>query len=140
MERITKQEFYLNVAKTISERSTCIHAHVGAILVKDDMIIAQGYNGSPRGKQNCCDLGQCQRDLNVTVKVGSPISYESCVAVHAEMNTIINAARHHGGVIGATMYVHYERVDKRKVKRHVCKLCQAVILNAGIKEIITDGE
>jgi len=135
MVRISKEQFYFNVAKTISERSTCLHAHVGAILVKNDMIISQGYNGSARGEENCCDIGTCSRPESIYI-VGTPNNYELCKSIHAEMNTIINAARHNGGTIGATMFVYYNRIDGRDVHGHVCNMCTFAIKNAGIIEVL----
>ena len=63
MERISKREYYLDIAFAVSKRSNCLKRHYGAVIVKDDVIIATGYNGSPRGQENCCDVGMCHRML-----------------------------------------------------------------------------
>ena len=61
LKRITKDEYYLGIALAVSKRSTCLKRHYGCVIVKDDIIIATGYNGSPRGEENCCDRGTCKR-------------------------------------------------------------------------------
>lgn len=66
-KRKSKIDYYLDIAKSVSERSTCLKRHYGAVIVKDDEIIATGYNGAPRGRENCCDIGQCLR-----IKLGIP--------------------------------------------------------------------
>ena len=89
MERTDKINYYLDIADTVSERSTCIRRHYGAIIVFNDEIISTGYNGAPRGRKNCVDLGECTRD-----KLGIPSGerYELCRSVHAEANAIISAS------------------------------------------------
>ena len=62
-KRISKIDTYLNVAEAFAYRSTCIKRKYGAVIVKDDVVISTGYNGSPRGYDNCCDLGVCPRPL-----------------------------------------------------------------------------
>ena len=90
MARISKRDYYLEIAKTVALRSTCLRRQYGAVIVKDDIIIATGYNGAARGETNCCDVGQCWREAN-----GIPHGerYEECVAVHAEDNAISQAAK-----------------------------------------------
>ena len=66
MERVSKANYYLDIAQTVSKRSTCLRKHYGAIIVKDDCIVSTGYNGAPRGRKNCSDLNFCMRDkLNI---------------------------------------------------------------------------
>ncbi len=60
-KRISKEDMYLNCAETFAYRSTCLKRKYGAVIVKDDAVISTGYNGSPRGYANCCDVGQCPR-------------------------------------------------------------------------------
>ena len=85
MARISKRDYYLEIAKTVALRSTCLRRQYGAVIVKDDIIIATGYNGAARGETNCCDVGQCWREAN-----GIPHGerYEECVAVHAEVQIL----------------------------------------------------
>ena len=80
MGRISKPEYYLNIAKAVALRSTCIRRKYGAVIVKDDRIIATGYNGSARGERNCCDTGECWREMN---NIPHGERYEECVAGHA---------------------------------------------------------
>ena len=66
MKRRDKINYYLDIAETVLERSTCLRRNFGAIIVKNDQIISTGYNGAPRGRQNCSDTDICSRDrLNI---------------------------------------------------------------------------
>ena len=100
MKRIDKENYYLDIAETVLERSTCMRRCYGAIIVKNDEIISTGYNGAPRGRKNCMDLGYCTREA---MNVPSGERYELCRSVHAEMNAIISAARR--DTLGATLYL-----------------------------------
>lgn len=133
--RISKTEYYLGIAKAVSMRSTCLRRQYGAVIVKDDVVISTGYNGSPRGSQNCCDTGECYREAN---NIPHGEQYEKCVAVHAEANAIISAARK--DMIGATLYL-YGREGNKEIKAEPCLMCQRLIQNAGIGKIIgSEGE
>lgn len=133
--RISKAEYYLGIAKAVSMRSTCLRRQYGAVIVKDDVVISTGYNGSPRGSQNCCDTGECYREAN---NIPHGEQYEKCVAVHAEANAIISAARK--DMIGATLYL-YGREGNKEIKAEPCLMCQRLIQNAGIGKIIgSEGE
>ena len=90
MKRIDKENYYLDIAETVLERSTCLRRCYGAIIVKNDEIVSTGYNGAPRGRKNCMDLGYCTREA---MNIPSGQRYELCRSVHAEMNAIISAAR-----------------------------------------------
>ena len=90
MDRISKENYYLDIAQTVLERATCLRRVYGAIIVKNDEIIATGYNGAPRGRANCVDMGYCSREAQ---KVPRGERYELCRSVHAEANAIISAAR-----------------------------------------------
>ena len=98
--RKSKDEYYLNIAEAVLTRSTCLRRKYGAVIVKDDEIISTGYNGSPRGWDNCCDLGYCVR---VQENIPHGQRYEECRSVHAEMNAIISASRR--DMIGSTLYL-----------------------------------
>ena len=122
MERRDKENYYLDIAQTVMERSTCCRGHYGAIIVRNDEIIATGYNGAPRGRINCTDLGYCiRRKLNVP----SGERYELCRSVHAEANAIISAAR--SECIGGTMYL---------VGRDSCRMCRMMMINAGLSRLV----
>ena len=86
MERVSKRNYYLDIAQTVLERATCLRRVYGAIIVKNDEIISTGYNGAPRGRKNCVDLGYCTREQ---LKVPRGERYELCRSVHAEANAII---------------------------------------------------
>ncbi len=133
MTRPSKNEYYMAIAKVVAERSTCLRAKVGAIIVKDDVIISTGYVGSARGEPNCCDVGECER---MKLKIPPGERYELCKSVHAEANAIINAARSGSNVVGANMYVYFERIDGGKVKHTgPCLMCARMIKNADITQI-----
>ena len=100
MPRIDKTNYYLDIAQTVSERSTCLRRHYGAIIVQNDEIVSTGYNGAPRGRKNCIDLGYCTREA---MNIPSGERYELCRSVHAEANAIISASRRE--VLGATLYM-----------------------------------
>ena len=124
----------MNIARDIAQRSTCLRAIAGAIVVKNDAIISQGYSGSPRGEPNCNDMGVCERD-RLCIEPGK--NYEICRSLHAEMNCIINAARNGVSVLDGDMYTYFERLDGQK-KKHgsPCLICSRMIKNAGIKKVI----
>ena len=98
-ERKSKDDYYLSIAGAVLARSTCLRRKYGAVIVRDDEIIATGYNGAPRGETNCCDLGYCFRQ-HQNIPHGE--RYEACRAVHAEANAIISASRR--DMIGSTLY------------------------------------
>ena len=128
MDRIKKDDYYLNIAESVSQRSTCLRRQYGAIIVNNDEVVSTGYNGAPRGERNCCDCGFCQREA-----LGIPKGerYELCVAVHAEQNAIISAARK--DMIGGTIYiVGLECSDGSYANPAPCKICRRFIKNAGI--------
>lgn len=133
MGRISKPEYYLNIAKAVALRSTCIRRKYGAVIVKDDRIIATGYNGSARGERNCCDTGECWREMN---NIPHGERYEECVAVHAEDNAISQAGRE---TIGATLYLAgFE--DGEVIRARPCMMCRRKIKNAGISRIVCANE
>ena len=89
MARIDKENYYLDIAETVLKRATCLRRCYGAIIVKNDEIVSTGYNGAPRGRKNCTDLGYCTRDA---LQVPSGERYELCRSVHAEANAIIGSS------------------------------------------------
>lgn len=147
MNRISKDEYYLGIALAVSKRSTCLKRHYGCVIVNDDIIIATGYNGSPRGEKNCCDIGKCKRENAERYS-----DYTNCNAVHAEQNAIIAAQRKN--MIGGTVYLACEEVvdveakiegissigkrqeyieDKNPIP---CNICLNMLKNAGIVRIV----
>ena len=129
-KRISKSEHYLNIAKAVAQRSTCIRRQYGAVIVKNDEIIATGYNGSARGEENCCDIGTCWRERN---NIPHGQQYEKCVAVHAEQNAIISAPR--DKLLGSTIYIYGEENGKT-IEAKPCEICHRMILNAGIENVV----
>ena len=140
MDRISKENYYLDIAATVLERSTCLRRCYGAIIVKNDEIISTGYNGAPRGRKNCADLGYCTREA---MNIPSGERYELCRSVHAEANCIISAARR--DTLGATLYMVCKNPRTGELIPHStsCSMCRRLIINAGIEKVIirdTDTE
>ena len=133
MKRIDKNNYYLDIAEVTLERATCIRRKWGAVIVKNDEIISTGYNGAPRGRKNCNDLGYCMRE-KLNIPRGE--RYELCRSVHAEQNAIISASRK--DTIDATLYiVGVNANDGSYVSKSMpCAMCKRVIINSGIKNII----
>ncbi len=133
MDRINKENYYLDIAQTVLERGTCLRRNFGAIIVNNDQIISSGYTGAPRGRRNCLDLGRCTREV-----LGIPRGerYELCRSVHAEANAIIHAARHE--MLGATLYLVGKEVSTGEYVKNTCScsMCKRLIINSGIKFVI----
>ncbi len=139
MERVSKHNYYLDIAQTVASRGTCLRRSFGAIIVQNDSILATGYNGPPRGRKNCCDLGYCMRE-KLAIPRGE--RYELCRSVHAEANAIIAAGRE--SMIGATLYMTCIDPHTKTVVGGVssCAMCKRMVINAGIEKVIVreDGE
>lgn len=133
MQRISKQEYYLSIAAQVAKRSTCLRRQYGAVIVKNDEIVATGYNGSPRGDANCCDSGECWRDVN---NIPHGEQYEKCVAVHAECNAIISASRNE--MIGSSLYLYGFENDEPMDNPLPCLICLRLIKNAGIASVFNN--
>ena len=133
MERVSKENYYLDIAQTVATRSTCLRKHFGAIIVKNDTIISTGYNGAPRGRLNCSDIGTCIRD---ELKIPRGERYELCRSVHAEANAIIAASREN--MLGATLYMACLDPKTADVVPNTCScaMCKKLILNAGIDKVV----
>lgn len=131
--RISKEQYYLNIAEEVTQRGTCLKNNYGAVIVKNDEIISTGYTGAPRGRKNCCDLGVCRRNIN---NMPSGQGYDLCRSVHAEQNAIISASRR--DMVGATLYLCgiNKRNGEYKKNTQPCSICKRMILNAGIKTVV----
>ncbi|MCL2089248.1 MAG: cytidine/deoxycytidylate deaminase family protein [Oscillospiraceae bacterium] len=131
--RMDKVNYYLRLAEVALERSTCSRRNYGAVLVKNDEIIATGYNGAPRGRRNCNDLSYCMRE-KLNIPRGE--RYEMCRSVHAEANAIISAER--SKMMGSTMYLAGKNAETQELETDVssCAMCKKLIINAGIKMVI----
>lgn len=144
MKRMSKDEYYLGIALAVCKRSTCLKRRYGCVIVKNDEIIATGYNGSPRGKVNCCDVGQCNR-VDIPHNSGD---YSECCSVHAEQNAMLSADRQK--MIGATLYLTGEEFVTfweensrtygdtwEEIKDAIpCPICERMIKNAGIIRVV----
>ena len=131
--RKDKINYYLDIAASVSERSTCLRRHYGCVIVKNDEIISTGYNGAPRGRKNCDDLGFCYRE-QMDIPRGE--RYELCRSVHAEQNAIISASRNE--LIDADLYmvgINAKTVEIEP-KSTSCMMCKRVVINSGIKRVI----
>ena len=131
--RTSKQNYYLDIADSVLERSTCLRRKYGAIIVRNDEIISTGSNGAPRGRRNCSDLGRCTRE---TLRIPSGERYELCRSVHAEANAIISASRR--DMIGASIYLvgRDARTGELLHDAMSCSMCKRQIINAGIDRVI----
>lgn len=130
-KRISKIDTYLNCAEVFAYRSTCIKRKYGAVIVKDDVVISTGYNGAPRGFENCCDLGECPR-MERDMHQGD--GYGICRAVHAEANALLNCSRQQ--TIGADLYLTGVNPEDNTIhKAKPCPLCARTIIQAGIRNV-----
>ena len=133
MNRRDKTNYYLDMAQVAPERSTCLRRGFGAVIVKNDVIVSTGYNGAPRGRSNCIDIGTCIR-----AKMGIPRGerYEFCRSVHAEANAIIAAPREQ--MLGATLYLVGRDMSTGEIMpdANSCPMCKRLIINAGIEKVV----
>lgn len=119
-------EYFLELARLVSKRSTCLRRRVGAVLVKDKKILATGYNGVPSGIRHCSDIG-CIRER---LKIPSGQRHELCRGLHAEQNVLLQAALHGVSTKGSVVYI----------TNQPCMICAKMLINAGIRQlIIADG-
>ncbi|HOE61513.1 MAG TPA: dCMP deaminase family protein [Kiritimatiellia bacterium] len=118
--------YFMEIARVTAMRANCSRRKVAAVVVSDNRIISTGYNGTPRGVTNCF-AGGCARCAG-TAPSGS--SLEECICVHAEQNAICQAAYYGTRLAGATIYVTISP----------CLTCAKLIINAGIKEVVYDGD
>ena len=126
--------YFIEIAKVVSTRSTCLRRRYGAVIVKDNVIISTGYNGAPRDAENCIDIKKCKRkELNIP----SGERYELCEAVHAEQNAIINGGPDR--MNGATIYIAGFEDNGNFASAEPCKLCSRMIRNARILKVVYLG-
>ena len=133
MQRISKENYYLDIAQTVLERATCLRRVYGAIIVKNDEIISTGYNGAPRGRRNCVDMGYCTREQ---LRVPRGERYELCRSVHAEANAIISASRR--DMVGGTLYLVGKNAQTGEILGDAtsCAMCRRMVINAGIVRVV----
>ncbi len=122
-DRISWDEYFMEMAELTARRSTCLRRHVGAVIVKDRHVISTGYNGAPRGLKHCAELGGCLRE---SLGIPSGERHELCRALHAEQNAIIQAAITGQNIEDGTIYI----------TNRPCSICAKMIINSGIRRIV----
>ncbi len=137
-KRVTKQEYYLGIAKEVAKRSTCFRRSIGAIIIRDDQIISTGYVGAPRKTKSSIEHGFCLRNK---LNIPHGHRYELCRSVHAEQNAIINAARAGVSLLGGDIYIFGKTVEEdRTIDAIPCFICKKMIINAGLKHVLCSGK
>ena len=132
MNRRDKINYYLDLAEVVAQRGTCLRKKYGAVLVKNDEVISTGYVGAPRGRRNCCDVGEC---IRTKLNVPRGERYELCRSVHAEANAIISASR--DKMIGSSLYLTGVEVESGEYVKDAicCSMCKRMVINSGIKDV-----
>lgn len=134
LHRPKREVYYCHIARTVSERGTCLRRRYGAVITNGDMtqIVSTGYAGAPRDTDNCIDRGTCARE-ELDVERGD--RYDLCRSVHAEMNAIIHAARRE--MVGGNLFLSGVSTSTGELESDAdaCKLCKRVIINAGIENV-----
>lgn len=142
LTRPSKDHYYLDIAKTVAERGTCLRRVVGAIIVKNDRVISTGYVGASKGEPNCIDTKTCRRK---ELGVPAGMFYELCVSVHGEENAILNAASTGADIYGATLYLFSTPRDLSayplgQLPTEIylpCYRCKKLIINSGLEKVVT---
>jgi dCMP deaminase len=122
MNRPSWDEYFMDIAKVVATRSTCLRRQVGAVIVKEKRMLTSGYNGAPRDLAHCGEVG-CLRE---TQNIPSGQRHELCRGTHAEQNAIVQAALYGVAIEGATVYCTHQP----------CSSCTKMIINAGIRRIV----
>ncbi len=120
--RPSLDRYFMEIARLVASRSTCLRNQVGAVIVKDKQILSTGYNGAPSGLPHCLDIGCLREQLNIP----SGERHELCRAVHAEQNAIIQAAKHGVRIEGGTIYTTHQP----------CIMCAKMIINARLERVV----
>lgn len=124
-KRPSWDSYFMELARVVQGRSTCLRRQVGAVIVKDKQILSTGYNGSPSGLRHCAEVG-CLRE---SLMIPSGERHEMCRAVHAEQNALIQAAKHGVAIAGADIYTTVQP----------CVLCTKILINAGIRRVVYEA-
>ena len=122
MDRPNWDEYFMEMAELARTRTTCLRRGVGAVIVKDNRVMATGYNGVPTGIEHCEERGCLREQMNVP----SGKCHELCRGLHAEQNAIVQAAHLGQSIAGATLYC----------TNQPCIICAKMIINAGIKRLV----
>ena len=133
--RPSKDQYYLDLAKSVCKRGTCTKVEIGAVIIKDDQVISTGYCGAPRGTKSSHEHGFC---LRRQLGIPSGHRYEICRSIHAEQNAIINAARSGTSLLGGDMYIygHIYNKDDQPLNAFPCFICKKMLINCGLKRVI----
>ncbi|MBU0578197.1 dCMP deaminase family protein [Patescibacteria group bacterium] len=134
--RPSKDQYYLDIAKSVCKRGTCTKVEIGCVIIREDQIVSTGYCGAPRGTKSSIDHGFC---LRRQLGIPSGHRYEICRSVHAEQNAIINAARSGTSLLGGDMYIYgkIQGDDKAQtLNAFPCFICKKMIINCGLKRVI----
>lgn len=115
-------DYFIEIAKLVSSRATCLRRKVGAVIVKDKRLLTTGYNGAPSGLAHCIEVGCIRKNLDIP----SGERHELCRGVHAEQNAILQAAKFGVSIEGTILYL----TDSP------CFICSREIVNAGIKRVV----
>jgi dCMP deaminase len=134
--RPSKDEYYLEIARAIAQRSPCIRRKYGAVVVKNDAIVSTGYNGPARKVINCLEVG-CIKEIK---NLPHGMAYEDCPAVHAEENAVVNAARNGGNVLGGILYISGIDQEGKLVDAIPCFRCKRILINAGVERVVIRKE
>lgn len=134
IKRVSKDDYYLGIAKEVSRRSTCFRRAIGAIIIRDDQIISTGYVGAPRKTRSSLEHGFCLRDR---LRIPHGERYELCRSVHAEQNAVINAARAGVSLLGGDMYIYGNVFGTGEtINAFPCFICKKMIINAGLNRVV----
>lgn len=128
-------EYFINIAKAVSTRATCLRRKYGAVITKDNIIVSTGYNGAPAGMKDCLEVGKCTRK---ELQIPHGERYELCHSVHAEANAVIRAAVHE--LEGATIYISGADDGADECHSEPCMMCKRIILNARIARVVYSDE
>ena len=132
MKRPSIDEYYIEIAKAVSLRSTCLRKHYGCVIVNHGEIISTGYNGNPRGESHCGWCTKCDNGKDEA-------TYLSCSSIHAEQNAMLSAARR--DMLGADLYLagfDVKTGEAIECEAWPCEICLRLIKNAGINRIINN--
>lgn len=133
IKKLSKEEYYMNIAREVARKSKCYRRMMGAIIVRDDQIISAGYVGAVRKAKDCYEHGFCLR-----TRLGIPHGqrYELCRSVHAEQNAIINAARSGVSLLSGDIYLYAEDEEGKVIDALPCFICKKIVINSGLRRMI----
>jgi dCMP deaminase len=137
IKRVSKDAYYLGIAEAVTERAVCFRRVSGAIIVRDDQIVATGYTGPPRKTLDCFQRGYCLREK---LQIPSGQRYELFASVHAEQNVIINSARAGVSLLGGDIYVFGRTLEGKPIDAFPCFICKKMIINAGLARVICSAK